>query len=915
VLRIYSGSACALIDGSNNYTCSWSNANQAFSGCGCVPDPSLSTQCACRHLTEFASSSSPSIPTVSLSDMLALNPADILTKLRMFFIVIITLFGAMNLGAAVGWWQDVHERRSLVQQFMTPEAGFRVTDAGARVWSFSLVPRTAAEKTSGLQTAPEGPAVTLSSIMGIPFSRLRVVIPDAAVSWPIGEALGRKAALSAGEIADAFEKEKAGVQVDDSGLTKLATFNAREDDEFWGTAIVLAFLQAESIMERSELTEMIQAARRHFHGTQTSSGRTFSQILSFWLIAFDDNLNKESGWLPFARLARLYLSQTAEGYWEPGPDVAFGTLARQQKEVAALKHGLKARLRRLATLALSCCSDAGGANDEELDESGELTAARGGGMAEEDWEQLSSEVDDCPLACSVLALHQTIPLALQALPAEVGQARVWATLTALSVLQRLRVSLLSPELDGESWYAREITLVDNAHGWLAQQSERHPQLRDALEGGCGSQLRARADFVTLRWVDAWSTRISHNRRLEALTARMARYHAERAGAKLARAIAVRHPTASAFLASAGKARRWQVFMSVVTLVISTLFVQVWMFWTKGLNCCTDVRSLINADGGACPPDPNGVGVACRGFTGTCGDIPTQFADTPVLPHFPTGLWEYTCTAFPDESRPVDAFIVGLLSIAIALPCSYFIATMFELSTDNDAPRAVLRWPFSWPALLYGLQGNRRWHYTGEKGQPAHLVRWWCRYRYVDPHPAILADVLLGRWARLTGLPAPWVREAEAEAEKEEKAAHHVEEDEEEMAEARENTRFKRYMMLAGFGSCYLIWALFTWIIFTIGIKVYHLMGEGVEAYFAKSFGISYGMGQASEWLDVTKEALKAAFVMAVLERLFLSPNRSWLEEHCDYLSVQAVLLRSKSSSLFTHIRHHFHFTRRFPSSE
>ena len=50
-------------------------------------------QCACRHLTEFTGKSAPSLPAASLSDMIGLNPADLVTKLRMLFLVVMILFG------------------------------------------------------------------------------------------------------------------------------------------------------------------------------------------------------------------------------------------------------------------------------------------------------------------------------------------------------------------------------------------------------------------------------------------------------------------------------------------------------------------------------------------------------------------------------------------------------------------------------------------------------------------------------------------------------------------------------------------------------------------------------------------------------------------------------------------------------
>jgi hypothetical protein len=49
--------------------------------------------------------------------------------------------------------------------------------------------------------------------------------------------------------------------------------------------------------------------------------------------------------------------------------------------------------------------------------------------------------------------------------------------------------------------------------------------------------------------------------------------------------------------------------------------------------------------------------------------------------------------------------------------------------------------------------------------------------------------------------------------------------------------------------------------------------------------------------------------MFVLERLFLSSPVGWIEEHIDYLSVQAVMLRERLS-LTGRIRLHLKFSRR-----
>ena len=65
----------------------------------------------------------------------------------------------------------------------------------------------------------------------------------------------------------------------------------------------------------------------------------------------------------------------------------------------------------------------------------------------------------------------------------------------------------------------------------------------------------------------------------------------------------------------------------------------------------------------------------------------------------------------------------------------------------------------------------------------------------------------------------------------------------------------------------------------------------------------------SEWQDIVKTALKAIFVMLIMERLFISSPVGWIEEHIDYISVQAVMLR-ENLGLIGRIRRHLLFSRR-----
>ena len=145
---------------------------------------------------------------------------------------------------------------------------------------------------------------------------------------------------------------------------------------------------------------------------------------------------------------------------------------------------------------------------------------------------------------------------------------------------------------------------------------------------------------------------------------------------------------------------------------------------KAVNCCAEVVAILDSgpDGGNCPEAGN-----CRGFNGTCADVVQQFADVPILPEFPAGLADYTCDAFPMDSKPVDrrvcmlrmhmsaayaaglrpsrcSFIVGLISLAVGLPVVLFLQTAFAIANDSEAPESWLEWPFTWRKLVFGFNG-------------------------------------------------------------------------------------------------------------------------------------------------------------------------------------------------------------------
>ena len=114
---------------------------------------------------------------------------------------------------------------------------------------------------------------------------------------------------------------------------------------------------------------------------------------------------------------------------------------------------------------------------------------------------------------------------------------------------------------------------------------------------------------------------------------------------------------------------------LITLVMSQLLVNIWMFYAKATNCCAELRLILDSgpDGGECPPAG-----PCRGFAGTCGQLATQFATVPVLPDFPNDLQDWACHQFPDDAYVTDSMIVGLSARPAACPAAQHMLTPFSL---------------------------------------------------------------------------------------------------------------------------------------------------------------------------------------------------------------------------------------------
>ena len=129
-------------------------------------------------------------------------------------------------------------------------------------------------------------------------------------------------------------------------------------------------------------------------------------------------------------------------------------------------------------------------------------------------------------------------------------------------------------------------------------------------------------------------------------------------------------------------------------------------------------------------------------------------------------------------------------------------------------------------------------------------------------------------------------------------------------EAKQLRRSKRQLTALGLFGILLLWACFAWFIFTYGLLIFELLGRDAEQSFIHSWGVSYGVGAASEWRDVLHQAVISLLVLAIAERLHLTRPVAWLEDHIDYMSTAALLLEHGGLSYFQELRLFFTFRRR-----
>ena len=744
-LFILYGARCALWNSSNTIACYWNATLQAFQGAGCAASTSQS-QCLCSHLTDFSTLTFPTIAVATPAQMLAITPGDLITKLRFFLALIVGLFGAMHLGAAIGYVMDRRSRARVLAELTSPDLGFVMLSSGVWTWSVFQDPL---RDSFGAVT---GPAVRLAQLVGVPYVRLRCAIPEELLAGDIVHVVGRTEGLSVAAskagtqelnalLASAYGKSESvgcctgGVSAADEDTRMAEEAPAGDKTQLdeaaadaacvTSTALLFALLWMRLLLPREELIVRQAAASRHFARTRTVSGNFDTLVGRFLDLLSSGNLHSRTRWLMKSRLWRLILLQDPDGFWSATPGLAFALHASSARIGSA--RGAPVGWQRV--LRMLCGKRA--ANNWE-DDGGEHTPS-------------PESVGDDPLHFSVSAVLASMPSALLALPGGSEQdslpSRVWATLLSMELMDRLECCWVVNGMASKDFDEPEVTLADAADVWLAARAAEDPLLAAALP-----HARAKASRMMAEWEMVQEERVAELRSFSQGGKFYTATQLSRLTGDCAKAVQTKHEIFSTFLgAPQDGMQRWQKWMLLCTAILGALTVEVWFFQVKANACCGQVRQLLGCSDDFAAP--------CRGFSGDCADVEAQFAEL-LLPDGST-IATFECHAFPDEDNPLDKFFIGLIFAAVAIPMRYILGILLEIANEAEHSEAWLE--FSQVqhtvARLLGLRWS--WHYADPALRPSRLLRLYARYALEPFNMAIdlVVDAISAAalaCARLTG---------------------------------------------------------------------------------------------------------------------------------------------------------------------
>jgi hypothetical protein len=311
---------------------------------------------------------------------------------QFLFIVVIVLFGVMNLGALFGFYEDMKERRELLERITAPECGFAERPGGAWTWTFYQNPLTR------LVERPSGSAVEIAAVLGFPFIRLRAALPEELFAGSVAQSLGRKDGMSATGLVAARDENMEVMQMLKNGmscfscrpavnkkipdfeegsacgekqhspvraeslmlsrvkrpmLAPVSTYMLDYDNNVvsgetldWmtedadptdmvGTALIFAFMANQKVLPVVELSEKTEAATAHFGELRVPGiDQSFTDLVSKFQVMLGPDagtLCARGKWMSCARLWRFVLLQRSDGCWDLTDSLAFALEAHEGK--------------------------------------------------------------------------------------------------------------------------------------------------------------------------------------------------------------------------------------------------------------------------------------------------------------------------------------------------------------------------------------------------------------------------------------------------------------------------------------------------------------------------------------------------------------------------------------------------------
>jgi hypothetical protein len=152
--------------------------------------------------------------------------------------------------------------------------------------------------------------------------------------------------------------------------------------------------------------------------------------------------------------------------------------------------------------------------------------------------------------------------------------RIWCTVLALNVLEELD-SCWQVDEDDESM----ATIVDRGRAFLHAQARSDKRLRRLFKSGA---LFAAAERARKEWKAIQAHHVSLLRDADVINRFTVLTHIQRGSARVVRSMCTDHGTFATFLDTDGYIMRWQRFMVLTTLVLSTLLTSIWFYCAKPL---------------------------------------------------------------------------------------------------------------------------------------------------------------------------------------------------------------------------------------------------------------------------------------------------------------------------------------------